>query len=239
MQLIHKYQRKLEKAGALTRYTQYKYPVYIWSDPNREARPMNPDTPRAESAISRTRYTIYHLIRCNQQKVNIFVTLTYKENELSLKKAKKDFKNFILKLNYETGQSSKYVCIPERQTRGAVHFHVLFFGLPYRPLSIFKALWPHGDARFERSRQLRSIASYVAKYVTKHTFDFPKGTRIIMRSRNLIIPNVYIEGLTSFPDVVDFRQPVLITTGKLKKVTIYDNQSKINHYRKNRETIRL
>jgi len=228
MILIHKYQRKLEKSGALTRFSDYKRPVYIYADPDREPRVMNPDTPRSDFAVSRTRFTLYHLIRCNQAHVNIFVTLTYKENVLDLKQAKKDFKLFIQRLSYETNTNLKYVCVPERQKRGAVHFHCLFFNLPFRPLSVFKAIWPHGDARFERSKQLRSIASYVAKYVTKHSFDFPKGTRIVMRSRNLVIPTVIIDGLASWPDVVDYREPVEIRTGKIKTVTIYDNITK-NH----------
>jgi len=154
----------------------------------------------------------------------LFVTLTYEANQTDLKTAKRHFKLFLLRLNYEVGQKSKYICVPERQERGAVHFHCIFFGLPYRPLQVFKSIWPHGDARFERTRQVRSIASYVAKYVTKQSFNFPKGTRIIMRSRNLVTPTVLIEGLTSFPDIVDYRQPVLITDGKIKKVITYDNQ---------------
>jgi len=233
MHLIHKYQRRIDIAGALTKYSQYNRPVYIYSNPGQEPRLMNPNTPRQDSAISRTRYTLYHLIRCNQEKVNIFVTLTYKENVLDLKRAKNDYKLFIKRLNYEVGENCRYVCVPERQERGAVHFHCLFFGLPFRPLKVFKDLWPHGDARFERSKQLRSIASYVAKYVTKHSFDFPKGTRIIMRSRNLVIPKIIIEGLQEWPDVIDYRKPVEIKTGVIKKVIVYDNITKNCRCRKN------
>jgi len=237
MQFVHKYSRKVEYAGALTRLTNYKKPVYIFKDPDREPRIINPDTPRADSAIARTRYTLFHLIRCNQERVNIFVTLTYEANQTDLKTAKRHFKLFLLRLNYEVRQKSKYICVPERQERGAVHFHCIFFGLPYRPLQVFKAIWPHGDARFERTRQVRSIASYVAKYVTKQSFDFPKGTRIIMRSRNLVTPTVLIEGLTSFPDIVDYREPVEITDGKLKKVIVYDNPTKNFSYRKSKQRI--
>jgi len=237
MYLYHKYQRKIERAGALTRFTEYKNPVFMWKDPDREPRVMNPNTPRTDFAVSRTRYTVFHLIRCNQQPFNMFVTITYKENMCDLKTAKKDFKDFILRLNYETKEKSKYICIPERQERGAIHFHCLFFGLPWRPLETFKAIWPHGDARFERSKQLRSIASYVSKYVTKQTFDFPKGTRILMRSRNLVIPTKIIEGLQQWPDVVDFRKPVEITTGGIKKVTIYDTFTKRFSYRKNKQSL--
>jgi len=237
MYIYHSYSRKLERAGALTRYTVYKKPVYMRKDPDRESRPMNPDTPRSEFAVARTRYTIYHLIRCNQERMNIFVTLTYKENELNIKTAKQDFKLFIKRLNYETSSQSRYICIPERQKRGAVHFHCIFFGLPYRPLDIFKSLWPHGDARFERSKQLRSIASYVAKYVTKQTFDFPKGTRILMRSKNLVIPTTIIEGLQQWPDVIDYRKPVEITTGIIKDVTTYDCYQKSPSHRKDRKTL--
>jgi len=233
MYLFHKYQQKIEYAGALTKHTKYNKPVFIFKDPDRLPRIINPLTPRSDFAVSRTRYTLYHLIRCNQQKYNIFITLTYAKNQTDIKQAKRDFKLFILKLNYYIGCKSRYICVPERQRRGAIHFHCLFFGLPYIPLTEFKPLWSFGDARIERSRQLRSIASYVAKYVTKNSFDFPKGTRIIMRSRNLVIPTRLIEGLNSFPDVVDYRQPVEVTTGKLKKVIVYDNQYKSPRHRKN------
>lgn len=237
MYLYHSYSRKIETAGALTRYTEYKKPVFMFRDPDRPPRFMNPNTPRSDFAVSRTRYTVYHLIRCNQQRVNIFVTLTYAANMKDLKQAKLDFNLFIKNLNYETKTQTKYICIPERQKRGAIHFHCLFFGLPYRPLGVFKSLWPHGDARFERSKQLRSIASYVAKYVTKKTFDFPKGTRILMRSRNLVIPTTIIEGLAAWPDVIDYRQPVEITTGVIKDVKVYDSKERSIHYRKNYKAV--
>jgi len=233
MYLIHRYQQKIQYAGALTRHTKYKKPICIFKDPGREPRILNPATPRSDFAVSRTRYTIYHLIRCNQTKFNSFVTLTYAENQKDLKLARYHFKLFIKFLNYEYDLKCKYVCVPERQERGAIHFHVLFFNLPFIPLQTFKDMWPHGDARIEKSKQLRSIASYVSKYVTKNSFDFPKGTRILMRSRNLVIPTTLIEGLTSFPDVVDYREPVEVTTGKLKKVIIYDDIHKSTYCRKN------
>jgi len=234
MKIIAKYQHKLEHAGALTRFSEYKRPVYIRAETEpREPRPMNPKTPRADSTISRTRYNIYHLIRCNQSDFNVFVTLTYSDNHLDLKTAKIDFKLFILKLEYYLGIKTKYICIPERQDRGAVHFHCLFFNIPFRPLYEYKALWEHGDARFERSARLRSIASYVSKYITKNTFDFPKGTRILMRSRNLVVPTIQTDAFTPLPDVIELREPVQITTGDIKKVTIYDNHTKGSYRRKN------
>jgi len=80
MYIYHKYQRKIERAGALTKYTQYKNPVIMRKDPDREPRILNPDTPRSEFAVSRTRYTIYHLtlcirtiIFCLQKQVQILV----------------------------------------------------------------------------------------------------------------------------------------------------------------------
>lgn len=233
MILVHKYQRRIDKSGALTVYTQYKHPIYKWKDPEREYRPMNPNTPRAEQSVARTRYNIYHLIRCNQTDHNIFVTLTYAENMQDLKKARHDFKLFVMDLNYHLDTKLKYICIPERQERGAVHFHCLFFNIPFRPLYEYKALWEHGDARFERSARLRSIASYVSKYITKNTFDFPKGTRILMRSRNLVVPTIQTDAFTPLPDVIDLREPVEIITGDIKKVTIYDNHTKGSYRRKN------
>lgn len=233
MKLYHKYQRKITIAGALTSDVQYKKPVFMFKeDKEREPRTINLNTPRSEFAVSRTRSTVYHLIRCNQTEYNMFVTLTYAENFLDLKESRNHFKLYIKDLNYHLKTKLKYIAIPERQKRGAIHYHCLFFNLPYINLDTFKSFWPYGDARLERSKQLRSIASYVSKYITKNTFDFPKGTRILMRSRNLVVPTVLIEGLQSIPDVIDYRKPVEITTGNVKTVTIYDNKTKWSSRRK-------
>ncbi len=157
MQLIHKYQRKIVYAGALTNDIQYKKPVFIFKETKERApRIININTPRTDFAISRTRSTVFHLIRCNQTDYNMFVTLTYAENFLDLKQSRQHFKLFIKDLNYHFKIKLKYIAIPERQQRGAIHYHCIFFNLPYIPLDYFKSFWTYGDARLERSCLERS-----------------------------------------------------------------------------------
>src|SRR5690625_6245854 len=64
-----------------------------------------------------------------------FMTLTFKQNIKDHKTANDEFKKFIQRLNYRvTGQKRavlKYTAVVERQRREAIHYHVIFYNLPY------------------------------------------------------------------------------------------------------------
>ena len=60
----------------------------------------------------------------------VLVTITYAENVTDIKIGYQDYRAFIQALRYKYGKTFKYICVPEFQKRGAVHFHALFWGLP-------------------------------------------------------------------------------------------------------------
>src|SRR5690606_15820961 len=66
----------------------------------------------------------------------ILATLTYRDNFTDLSGAYKHFSAFIQSLRHKFGKTFKYICVPEFQKRGAVHFHALFWGLPENLLSL-------------------------------------------------------------------------------------------------------
>lgn len=53
-----------------------------------------------------------------------FITLTFGENISNIKKANKCFNIWRTRIKKEYN-NFKYVCVPEYQKRGAVHFHIL------------------------------------------------------------------------------------------------------------------
>lgn len=66
-----------------------------------------------------------HLIaRSNRESWKSFITLTFKENVKDLKKANKEFQKYRRKVK-KNFPEFKYLCVPEFQQRGAVHYHIL------------------------------------------------------------------------------------------------------------------
>ena len=102
-----------------------------------------------ESSARRAKRMIKRLIMSNCFKwfnkkgrpyTPITLTLTFKENITDLKEANYEFTKFIRRLNYETNaiegrdlkkSNLKYLSVFELQKRGAIHYHMIFFNLPY------------------------------------------------------------------------------------------------------------
>lgn len=103
----------------------------------------------------------------------IFLTLTFAKNIIDLDYANNEFKKFIKRLGYEIkGQKYsflKYIAVVEFQERGAIHYHVIFFNLPYMEniYDRFRALWMHGSSNIKSVRSVKNIGWYMAKYLTK------------------------------------------------------------------------
>jgi len=108
-----------------------------------------------------------------------FLTLTFKENITSLSEANRYLTKFVRSVNLSFKstlvQPLKYVCVPEFQERGAVHFHMVIFNFPFadKVFSRLRCFWPN---RFElktisRNSGVGYVSDYLIKYVTKQTYD--------------------------------------------------------------------
>ncbi|WP_049753817.1 rolling circle replication-associated protein [Alkaliphilus oremlandii] len=135
-------------------------------------------------SIARSRNRIFDIIACN---VNVlpdyegniqlpkFLTLTFAENITDLQTANAEFTTFNKRLSYHLYKTNKnvlkYICIPEFQKRGAVHFHVLYFNLPYVNIKKISEVWGHGYAFIEgitEKQNIEDFAKYVCKYMSKN-----------------------------------------------------------------------
>jgi hypothetical protein len=113
---------------------------------------------------------------------SVFLTLTYGQEFPSPRDAKKHLRRFLERLRRRWPGCSA-VWRLEFQERGAPHFHLVLFGLPYVPKGNIQALWAEcipvsmwdhsgSDAeypftRIEMIESKRRLLSYVSKYVAK------------------------------------------------------------------------
>ena len=104
-----------------------------------------------------------------------FMTLTFRQNIKDHKTANDEFMKFIQRLNYRvTGQKRavlKYTCVVERQKRGAIHYHVIFYNLPYTPFNELLDVWQNKNEqrglRINAITEIDNVGSYVVKYISK------------------------------------------------------------------------
>lgn len=153
-----------------------------------------------------------------------FLTLTFKDNIKDLKIANMEYKKFIKRLNYyiKTEIDSnyigvQYVSVVEFQKRGAVHYHVLLFNMPFIKWDVILEKWGLGGAYIEGFRdksnkevsliydeekdcfmsdktEIHNIGAYITKtmeYMAKSFDDCRlKGEKCYFTSRNLKKPLV-------------------------------------------------
>lgn len=105
------------------------------------------------------------------------LTLTYKENVTDIKQAWSDFKKFSRLMKWRYNDQWQYVCVPEYQKRGAVHFHIAIKG--YYHANTVRRLWhkvvAKGNIDITSPRLIKKeswnpkrIANYLSKYISKN-----------------------------------------------------------------------
>lgn len=137
--------------------------------------------------INATKKRIRRLINSNVTGRDSFLTLTYAENMKDVKRGKRDFKIFVKsmkRLGYEFG----YVYVVEFQERGAVHFHVVMFNVPYIPIADLKRCWKHGTITINKINEVDNAGAYVVKYMNKEYVSTTLVGDLYGRSRGLKKP---------------------------------------------------
>jgi len=102
-----------------------------------------------------------------------FLTLTFAENIQDLKLAGDIFRKFIQRFNYELGYENaylQYIAIREFQQRGAIHYHLIIFNLPYMKDRVYKTireLWGEGRIDLKMIKSMGTLTYYLSKYMVK------------------------------------------------------------------------
>lgn len=166
---------------------------------------------RSEESFFRAKGRLKRLIdsnvgQCGDEKLRpSFVTFTFRENITDIKKANFEFTKFIRKFNYSLKLEHshlKYATVIEFQKRGAVHYHTLFFNLPYirNMYDKMEKLWGNGFVISKKIDKVKNISSYICKYMTKEMNNKRLyGQKCYFTSMNLKKPRtIYNESVVRF-----------------------------------------
>ncbi|NCN25695.1 hypothetical protein COT94_04590 [Candidatus Falkowbacteria bacterium CG10_big_fil_rev_8_21_14_0_10_37_14] len=120
---------------------------------------------------SRSKTKIKRLVNANTQWSKFF-TLTFAENITDKTMANYLFTQFIKRLKYHFPEFN-YLAVPERQKRGAIHYH-LICNLGYVDYKFLFELWGYGRIELADIRSVKKIGAYISKYLTKGASEFCK-----------------------------------------------------------------
>jgi len=122
-------------------------------------------------------------------------TITFRENMQDLDFANREHSKFLQTLKYfmktNFNRPLHYVSVPEFQKRGAIHYHILIFNMPFVPriYDTLRPFWVHGSLNIQSVKEIKNVASYVCKYMLKDAEDQRlTGRKCYFRSRDLAEP---------------------------------------------------
>lgn len=214
-------------SGSVIEVYDYKEPVRV--DPLPQSRryiPPRDGLPKKDhreaSSVYRSRKRLRRLLNANTHMYlkksgkpfkPIFITFTFRENMTDITQANYAYKKFMQCFNYflfqEKKSRLKYVVAIEFQKRGAIHYHAIYFNLPYRkPMKTDIAeLWSHGFVKVKGIKHIKDVGNYIMKYITKEQFDKRLvGKKCYFRSRNLF-ESVEIKNSDKIKMFLQFAKP--------------------------------
>jgi len=151
--------------------------------------------------LFRSRKLVIDLSYENKNLWKSFLTLTFADNVKDIDFANKCFNTWLTSIR-QSFSDFAYLCVPEFQKRGAVHYHLLSnleVGGEFLPIQNEKKhmydvkFWKYGftsafDLKLSDDRF--NVSLYVCKYLYKDIDSRLFGRKKIMHSRNLNLPKV-------------------------------------------------
>lgn len=199
------YYKKLIKSGEVYEVLEYERGVFLGETNNKNGRSEKAgeeETKRhRKETIRKAKQTVRRLINANMNawgEPPIFLTLTFAENVTDIKKANYEFKKFRERLEYQIQRKLKYVVVIEFQKRGAIHYHAIFFNLPFIKYERLAEIWKNGYIWINEIDNVDNVGAYVTKYMTKEEQDKVredklKGKKSYFTSRGLKKPEEIID----------------------------------------------
>lgn len=217
------YNKKIVWSGNIVEVYEYENSIVKGETNNGLGRLLEADEENKKrhrkNTLARARRHVRRLINAN---VNAwgekpkFLTLTFAENVQDIKQANYEFKKFRQRLEYDLEIKLKYVVVIEFQKRGAIHYHVVFFNLPYVEANYLASIWRNGFIKINAIDHVDNVGAYVTKYMTKDNDDERlKGKKSYFTSRGLKKPiEKYLNDEKEIAKIKD----------KLSHKKVYENQ---------------
>lgn len=191
MKIVHRTKLKTVRSGDRLELYRYKEPIKYGEPPQHIDSNLKPAEKSQSEKIKnrwlssrRSKKTFTRLVYANINQWEdlkgkiarpTFLTLTFAENITNKKQANFEFTKFIKRLTYETTRKKtsylKYIVTVEFQGRGAIHYHVLFFNLPYIPKKKIAQIWKQGFIKIKQAEDVKKTIDYLSKYMAKELSD--------------------------------------------------------------------
>lgn len=165
--------------------------------------------------ILRSRFELQRLVKTNETIFKTFITLTFADNISNIKEANKKFAIWRTKVS-SIYKDFAYVCVPEFQKRGAIHYHLLTnLDIKQSPLIIIPQqgkksqydvkYWSYGFSSVFNMKDI-NVVGYISKYMTKDIDNRLWGHRRYLYSQNLKKPitiEINLKNLNDFKKYLD------------------------------------
>lgn len=215
------YNKKIVKSGNIIEVYEYEKSIAKGETNNSSGRSVKANeenkSRHRKNTLARARRTVRRLINANVYRWGEkpkFLTLTFKEHITELEQANYEFKKFRQRLEYDLDLKLKYVAVIEFQKSGRIHYHVVFFNLPYIKANDLASIWGNGFIKINAISHVDNIGAYVTKYMTKDNDDERlTGKKSYFLSRGLYKP---IEKYANEKEIAELK-------GSLSHKTVYKN----------------
>lgn len=200
--IINVYRHKIIQYGKFTQVHDYfKFKLTFSSKRTTGKRDIL--KPKTDYSFARTQQKVFQIIEANHRQHGpfkpVFATLTFADQYHERKKTDRLVALFIKRLNRYVGHKIMYIFVPERHQSGAIHYHGVFFNLPFIPIKILsEQIYGYGYIDVQIPKKLKSITGYISKYITKDVFKM-----IDKQKKSYLIPKGLIHPVTRF----DFFEP--------------------------------
>ena len=127
-----------------------------------------------KQVLQRAKRDLRRLINSNHgqygsQFTSKFLTLTFGDVVTDVEVANYEFKKFMQRLNYlvfDTKKANlKYNAVIEFQKRGAIHYHVIIYNMPFTKQKIIEKTWGNGFIKINKIDNVDNVGAYVAEYL--------------------------------------------------------------------------
>ena len=124
--------------------------------------------------LQRAKKDLRRLINSNHgqygdQFTSKFLTLTFGDMVTDVEEANYEFTKFIQRLNYlvfDTKKANlKYNAVIEFQKRGAIHYHVIIYNMPWTKQKIIEETWGNGWIFINKIDNIDNVGAYISSYL--------------------------------------------------------------------------
>jgi len=222
--IIRVYKTKNIYYGLFQDRVEYKKTLVTFTS-QRENYKKNRTGTKQDFSLTRARENLYRLITCNVKRHGnfkpVFFTLTTASQVSMFKESNRFIKAFIRRYNNYLGYKIKYVIVPELHKSGAIHYHGVFFNMPYVDVRFFRyQLWKQGYVDLQLPRKIKNVGAYLSKYMTKnYSESTPLHTKLYFTSRGLYRPTVDYQNSPICGKVFEVKEKPYLT---IKKIINYE-----------------